>query len=117
VEAGDDCRELALVVYAMSAGPVRVWQALEHAVDSGIRCTLVVDRLDAQNPEMRERLRALRNRHVGTFDVIDFVGEDDNDHLHAKIVVADRRRALVGSANLTAHGLLLADELRASVRS
>jgi phosphatidylserine/phosphatidylglycerophosphate/cardiolipin synthase-like enzyme len=54
---------------------------------------------------------------VGTFDVIDFVGEDDNDHLHAKIVVADRRRALVGSANLTAHGLLLADELRATVRS
>jgi PLD-like domain len=104
-------RELALVVYAMSAGPARVWDALEQAVDGGIRCTLVVDRLEAQNPHMRERLRQLRNRHIATFEVIDFLGEDDNDHLHAKIVVADRTRALVGSANLTAHGLLLAHEL------
>ena len=43
--------------------------------------------------------------------LVDFRGEDDNDHLHAKVVVADRLRAIVGSANLTAHGLLLAHEL------
>jgi cardiolipin synthase len=104
-------RELALVVYAMSAGPVRVWDALARALDGGVRCSLVVDRLESQNPEMLELLRRLRNRHPATFDVVDFLGQDDRDHLHAKIAVADRSRALVGSANLTAHGLLLAHEL------
>jgi cardiolipin synthase len=104
-------RELILAVYAMSAGPARVWDALERAIDGGVLCTLVADRLESQDPGMRERLRALRDRHSTTFRVLDFVGESDRDHLHAKIVVADRRRALVGSANLTAHGMLLAHEL------
>lgn len=104
-------RELALVIYSMTAGPGRVWDALERAVDGGVRCTLVVDRLSAQDEQMSERLRRLHHRHPAAFEVFDFIGEDDNDHLHAKIVAADRRRALVGSANLTAHGLLLAHEL------
>jgi phosphatidylserine/phosphatidylglycerophosphate/cardiolipin synthase-like enzyme len=104
-------RELVLAVYVMSRGPARVWSALEKAIDGGISCTLVADRLDSQDPEMRKRLQALRDRHRPTFRVLDFVGETDRDHLHAKIVVADRRRALIGSANLTAHGLLLGHEL------
>jgi phosphatidylserine/phosphatidylglycerophosphate/cardiolipin synthase-like enzyme len=104
-------RELILAVYAMSAGPAQVWEALERTVEGGVSCTLVVDRLTSQNLVMRERLQALRARHSSTFRLLDFVGETESDHLHAKIVVADRRRALVGSANLTAHGMLLAHEL------
>jgi len=104
-------RELILAVYAMSTGPARVWEALERAADGGISCTLVVDRFSSQNVVTRERLRALRARHSSTFRLLDFVGEAESDHLHAKIVVADRRWALVGSANLTVHGMLLAHEL------
>lgn len=103
--------ELVLAVYTMSAGPARVWNALEDAIVGGISCTLVADRAESQDPGMRERLRSLRDRHPATFRILDFVGETDRDHLHAKIVVADRRRALVGSANLTAHGMLLSHEL------
>jgi cardiolipin synthase len=104
-------REVALAVYAMSAGPGRFWTALSRALDGGVRGTLIVDRLTEQDPEMRQWVQSMSERHVGTLRVLDFRGEDDNDHLHAKIVVADRRRAVVGSANLTAHGLLLAHEL------
>jgi cardiolipin synthase len=104
-------RELVLAVYAMSPGPVRIWDALEQAIDGGISCTLIADRLESQARDVRERLRAMRDRHPATFKILDFVGETDHDHLHAKIAVADRRRALVGSANLTAYGMLLAHEL------
>ncbi len=103
--------ELALAVYAMSPGPERLWAAIAHALDGGIRSTLIVDRLDEQNPAMRDWVHRLKSRHTRTLRVVDFRGEDGNDHLHAKIVVADRRTAIVGSANLTAHGLLLAHEL------
>ena len=103
--------ELALAVYAMSPGPERLWTAIERAVDGGIRFTLIVDRLDEQDPAMRDWVHRLKSRHADTLRVVDFRGEDTNDHLHAKIVVADRRTAIVGSANLTAHGLLLAHEL------
>ena len=103
--------ELALAVYAMSPGPERLWAAIERAVDGGIRSTIIIDRLDEQNPAMRDWIHRLRFRHADTLRLVDFRGEDSNDHLHAKIVVADRRTAIVGSANLTAHGLLLAHEL------
>ncbi len=104
-------RELALAVYAMSPGPEHLWTAIERAVDGGIRSTLIVDRFDEQDPAMRDWVHRLKSRHPHTLRVVDFRGEDTNDHLHAKIVVADRRIAIVGSANLTAHGLLLAHEL------
>ena len=103
--------ELGLAVYAMSPGPERLWAAFESAVDGGIRSTVIVDRLDEQNAAMRDWIQRLRSRHADTLRLVDFRGEDDYDHLHAKIVVADRRTAVVGSANLTAHGLLLAHEL------
>jgi hypothetical protein len=96
---------------AMSPGSARVWDALERAIDGGITCTLVIDRLDSQDSAMRDRLRVLRERHLTTFHVFDFIGETSRDHLHAKALVADRRLAVVGSANLTAHGMLLAHEL------
>lgn len=104
-------RELVLAVYVMSAGPSRVWEALEHAIDGGVSCTLLINRLNTQNRVTHERLQALRARHRPSFHLLDFVGETDSDYLHAKIVVADRQRALVGSANLTAHGMLLSHEL------
>jgi phosphatidylserine/phosphatidylglycerophosphate/cardiolipin synthase-like enzyme len=103
--------ELALAVYTMSLGPERLWATIERALDGGLRSTLIVDRLDEQNPVMRDWVHRLKSRHTHTLRVVDFRGEDANDHLHAKIVVADRRTAIVGSANLTAHGLLLAHEL------
>jgi hypothetical protein len=103
--------DLVLAVYAMSPGSARVWDALERAIDGGITCTLVIDRLDSQDSAMRDRLRVLRERHLTTFHVFDFIGETSRDHLHAKALVADRRLAVVGSANLTAHGMLLAHEL------
>lgn len=108
-----DCaeHELTLAVYAMSPGPERLWAAIERAVDGGIRSTIIIDRLSEQNPAMRDWIRQLRSRHPETLRLVDFRGEDSNDHLHAKIVVVDRRIAIVGSANLTAHGLLLAHEL------
>jgi phosphatidylserine/phosphatidylglycerophosphate/cardiolipin synthase-like enzyme len=108
-------RELVLAVYTMSPGPAPLWRAMERAIDGGIRCTLIVDRLNEQNAEMKEWVRLLSDRHSDTLHVADFRGEDGNDHLHAKIVVADRRKAIVGSANLTAHGLLLAHELAVMV--
>jgi phosphatidylserine/phosphatidylglycerophosphate/cardiolipin synthase-like enzyme len=62
--------ELALAVYAMSPGPERLWTAIERAVDGGIRFTLVVDRLDEQDPAMRGWVHRLKSRHADTLRVV-----------------------------------------------
>jgi cardiolipin synthase len=109
-------QEILLTAYSMTPGTGRVWEALETALATGVRCTLIAHRIDEQHPDIRVFLGELRRRHPGIFTVYDFSGSDPADTLHAKIVVVDRQAALVGSANLTFHGMVSAHELAVVVR-
>ena len=60
--------------------------------------------------EVRQRLVNLMNGRPWC-QVLDFSSPDPEEDLHAKVVVADRTRALVGSANLSRHGLIINHEL------
>jgi cardiolipin synthase len=109
-------QEILLTAYSMTPGTGRVWDALEAALATGVRCTLIADHIDAQHPDIRAFLSELRRRHPGIFAVYSFSGSDPADTLHAKIVVVDRRTALVGSPNLTFRGMVSAHELAVVVR-
>jgi cardiolipin synthase len=109
-------QEILLTAYSMTPGTGRVWEALETALATGVRCTLIADRIGEQHEDIRMFLCELRRRHPGFFAVYDFSGSDPADTLHAKIVVVDRRTALVGSANLTFRGMVSAHELALVVR-
>lgn len=108
--------EILLTAYSMTPGTGRVWEALETALATGVRCTLIAHRLDEQHPDIRSLLLELLGRFPGTFRVHTFAGSDEKDTLHAKLVIVDRRVALVGSANLTFHGMVSAHELAIVVR-
>jgi phosphatidylserine/phosphatidylglycerophosphate/cardiolipin synthase-like enzyme len=109
-------QEILLTAYSMTPGTGRVWEALETALATGIRCILIADRIDAQHPDIRAFLGELRRRYPRIFSVYDFCGADAADTLHAKIVVVDRLAAVVGSPNLTFHGMVSAHELAVVVR-
>jgi phosphatidylserine/phosphatidylglycerophosphate/cardiolipin synthase-like enzyme len=109
-------QEILLTVYSMTPGTGRVWDAIERALDTGVRCTLIANRLGEQHPDLQDKFRGLAARHPGTLRVHDFIGSDDLDVLHAKLVIVDRRSALVGSANLTFHGMVSAHELAVVIR-
>jgi phosphatidylserine/phosphatidylglycerophosphate/cardiolipin synthase-like enzyme len=108
--------EILLTVYSMTPGTGRVWDAIEKALATGIRCTLIANRLDEQHPDLRALFLELARRHPVTLRIYTFTGADDRDALHAKLVIVDRQVALVGSANLTFHGLVSAHELAIVVR-
>lgn len=109
-------REVILTAYSMTPGSDRIWTELERVLTSGVRCTLVVDHLQDQHPDMRSLLERLANRFPDVLHVYDFVDVDDNGGLHAKILVVDRTTALVGSANLSHRGMVTAHELAVVVR-
>jgi cardiolipin synthase len=109
-------QEILLTAYSMTPGTVRVWEALEMALATGVRCTLIAHRIDEQHPDIRTFLSEQRRRHAGIFTVYDFGGSDPADTLHAKVLVVDRRAALVGSPNLTFHGMVSAHELAVIIR-
>ena len=94
--------ELLLVSYA-TVPSVAVRTSLTLAETRGVRLTLLLER-PTDNPGFRGRddplpeLRGVRLAWPGT-------ARPHEASMHAKLLVIDRRTALVGSANLTGYGL------------
>jgi cardiolipin synthase A/B len=107
--------EILVTAYSLTSGSSRVIDALAAAVSTGVRCVFVINRLDEQRHDIRTSLSELVVRHPGIVSVYSF-SDVASEGLHAKVVVVDRGVALVGSANLTFHGMTASHELGLLVR-
>lgn len=97
-------RELLLVSYAVYPGP-EVVTALSEAASRGVRITLLLEHTDDAPQGFRGHVKpfagipAVRLRWQGS-------AREPGASLHAKLLVVDRRVALVGSANVTDSAML-----------
>lgn len=94
-------REVLATVYSFGSSVDPMLDALEERLTAGVRVGLVVNDLPGQPAAVTGRLARAGTRYPH-LRVKSFPG-GAGDALHAKVVVADRRRALIGSANLS-HG-------------
>lgn len=101
--------EVTLTAYAISDSADLLFDMLDAALARGIQVKLIVNRLSGQPARAVGQLRALAQiyPHLHLYDFTLKEGED----LHAKVIVADRRRAMVGSSNLSRRGLIANHEL------
>lgn len=97
-------REVHIASYLFGSGAEGIFRLLERSLESGVSALIVVNRLENQPVEIRDWLSSLRTRFRQA-RVAEF-GTSPGRALHAKAVVADRSRAVVGSANLTWGGLV-----------
>jgi len=104
-------QEVLGTAYTVTPGSSRVIDQIEHAAATGVRTKLVIDHFEEQDAAMRNRLRSLAGEFSTSFQLYDFHGAGGTGHLHAKTLVVDRRLAVVGSANMTFHGMMTAHEL------
>lgn len=109
-------QEIMLTAYSVTTGSNRIWTEFEHALATGIRVAVVIDRLGEQHVEAVSVLRRLAEAYSGAFSLYNFVGEDVSTGLHAKVLVVDRKVALVGSANLSLRGMVTAHEMATIIR-
>jgi cardiolipin synthase len=109
-------QEIMLTAYSITPGSDRIWVEFDQALASGIRVAVVIDRLDKQHVDTRSLLHRLVRTYRGAFSLYDFAGDDVITGLHAKVIVVDRRVALVGSANLSLRGMVTAHEMATIVR-
>jgi phosphatidylserine/phosphatidylglycerophosphate/cardiolipin synthase-like enzyme len=96
-------KEIQVLAYLMTRNASNFVDLLESAADRGIKVTLVVNRLQEQDSLIRERLARISARHPH-FRVMNF-SDRKGRQLHAKIIVVDRKKALVGSANFSWGGM------------
>jgi len=101
-------REIHLVAYVFTPQADRFLALLGQTAERGVRLTVVVNHLEGQHPNVRDKLISLARK----FDharVASFSGS--GVQLHAKAVVSDRKRAVVGSANFSWGGMATNYEL------
>lgn len=110
-----ECRdEVAISAYAIGPGNDLLYGWLDGVLARGVLVRMVVNRFDDQHAEPAAALVALAQRYPH-FHLYNFVAGSDED-LHAKMVIADRRLALIGSSNLSRRGMVTNHELGVLVR-
>jgi cardiolipin synthase len=101
--------EITLTAYTITGGADILLDWMEVALDRGVLVSIIANRLEGQSAEARTRLRGFASRYPH-FRLCDFARDPVFD-LHAKVIIVDRRTALVGSSNLSRRGLLNNHEL------
>jgi len=102
-------REILITSYSISNATDLMIEWFESALARGVLIRMVMNRICQQPPGVVVRLESL-SRTYPHFYLYDFTDEQEYD-LHAKVIVTDRRMALVGSSNLSRRGLLNNHEL------
>ena len=96
-------REIHMLAYSISAGGMLVVDLLEEALGRGVRVVLVVNRIHGLDGPAANALLDL-NRRYGRLALGSFTDPGGRD-LHAKVLVADRESAIIGSANMSRRGM------------
>ena len=96
--------EIQILSYAVTNGASEIFLALEKALLKGVKLNFVLNDLGELNEKVLTSLKSFKeNFQYCKIYIFDSNGIQD---LHAKIMVADREKAIVGSSNLTAKGLI-----------
>lgn len=100
-DSGD---EIQILSYSITHGAERIMKALENALDRGVKLTFILNKEESVDHDIMMSLRnfskVYRHAKIYTFS------RTDRMDLHAKLLISDRSRAVIGSANLTSRGLL-----------
>ncbi|HJU14244.1 MAG TPA: phospholipase D-like domain-containing protein [Candidatus Nitrosotalea sp.] len=99
---GDAQNEIQILAYLFTTSG-RVLSLLESSLRKGIRVTIVINEFEKQNDDIKEKITALINE-FSHLKVVNF-HKDGGEQLHAKVVVVDRKKAIVGSANFSWGGM------------
>jgi cardiolipin synthase len=107
--------EIALTAYSISTSRDRIFELLAGALARGVKVTLIVNRAASQPKAVMHALRRLATQFPH-LRVHDYRSTDPRADLHAKVVVVDRKVAIVGSSNLSHRGWISNHELAIIVR-
>jgi cardiolipin synthase len=97
-------QEIHMAVYIFTPSAIQILHLLTRMAEKGIKLTLVINQIESQPAEIRTWIAETRNRfpHARIVDFFDLKG----GHLHAKVIVGDRKKAIVGSANFSWGGMV-----------
>jgi cardiolipin synthase len=96
-------KEIQLLSYIFTPQAFHIINLLQNAAERGVTIIIIVNSINSQNQVVRKKLLSLGKRYPHV-QVLDF-SRPDGGQLHAKVIVVDRKIAVVGSANLSWGGM------------
>jgi phosphatidylserine/phosphatidylglycerophosphate/cardiolipin synthase-like enzyme len=106
--------EILITSYAMSSAADIFLDWLEASLAKGILIRIAINKFSNQPVDVARRITGMMNTYPH-FYLYSYDGEETQD-LHAKVIVADRKVAIVGSSNISRHGFVTNHELALVVR-
>ena len=96
-------KEIQILAYVFTSKARHILNLVEQAAKRGLKITIIVNDLQAQDQTIKSKLEKMET----TFPYVQVLNFTDNTkrQLHAKIVVADREKAVIGSANFSWGGM------------
>jgi phosphatidylserine/phosphatidylglycerophosphate/cardiolipin synthase-like enzyme len=101
--------EVHLLAYLLTESAAPLVDLLDAALERGVKVTIVLNNFAGNSPELTKHLQSL-NETYGHAKVVTY-SQEESGPLHAKVLVSDRKRALVGSANLSWGGMVTNNEI------
>jgi len=95
--------EIIIVAYLLTEAVLGIIDQLRKSAERGVKITMLIDSLERQERTVIERLKLLAK--YPNVRILSF-SDPRGGHLHAKVILADRRRAVIGSANLSWGGMV-----------
>jgi phosphatidylserine/phosphatidylglycerophosphate/cardiolipin synthase-like enzyme len=99
-----------ILIYAFGPEAEGLWDMLADTLERGKHVTIVVNEFSKLNNNkwddeiIKKRLQELNDKFGGSNFVLADFEKPDRGYLHAKVMVADREKMIIGSANLSAGG-------------
>ena len=103
--------EVIIIAYAISSATQTLFQQFKKLLERGTRLRMLINRYEEQHESVKAGLSKLQKQFPGLFQLFSFIPSHAEADLHAKIILVDRKYALVGSANLSLRGLMDNHEL------
>lgn len=102
--------EIQIAAYVITSGAEGFVRLVANCLTRGVKVTFVVNRFGKQPKKMQNMIMDLLHQYPH-FSLFQFSPKAKNEDLHAKIIVVDRKKALIGSSNLSWKGLILNHEI------
>lgn len=107
--------EVQISVYSFGKRIPEFSAVLEDLLQRNIRVQIIINRFHEQPKEAKEVLLNL-NSAYNHLTLMDFKPRNRLEDLHAKVIVADRNWALIGSPNISWHGYISNHEIALSLK-
>jgi cardiolipin synthase len=109
-------RDISLCCYSITSGAISLLRDMREVAAQGANVTFIVNDFEQQPATIRRFLQSgVRELH-DRWRVFDFGQQGIRGDLHAKVLTVDRSVALIGSANLSFHGMVANHEMAIVLR-